>query len=87
MELQIDHTLDLRGKVCPWLVLGAKAELAKMNGGAVLQLVCDDEHAERDLQNYVRQSGHTLVSLSRDKADSSKVLRFLIRKKAALLAA
>lgn len=79
--MQFDSLLDLSGKTCPWIILACKAQLAQMTGGSILQVVCTDEAAERDLSNFLRQTGNELLSSSKP-AGKERAQVFFIRKKA-----
>ncbi|MBL8675226.1 MAG: sulfurtransferase TusA family protein [Rhodospirillales bacterium] len=71
-------TLDASGLLCPMPVLRANRALRGLNGGDTLRVIATDPAAEADFPSYCRQTGHELVSSTRDGA----AYVFTIRKKA-----
>ena len=69
--------LDVVGLQCPLPALKAKAALARMPPGALLEVEADDPLAAVDIPHAAASGGHTLVEASRG-ADGA--LRFLIRR-------
>ena len=55
-------TLDATGLICPEPVLRARARLAQLDAGDVLEVVTDDPMAELDFQVFCDRTGHRLES-------------------------
>jgi len=70
--------LDATGLICPLPVLRANRKMRELEVGGLLTVRATDPAAEQDFPAYCRQTGHQLVSASRD----GDVLVFVIRKKA-----
>ena len=54
--LSIDRVLDTSGLQCPLPILKAKAELARMQAGSVLQVIATDRHAPIDFRVFWEQA-------------------------------
>jgi tRNA 2-thiouridine synthesizing protein A len=68
---------DATGLLCPLPVLRANRKLRELPVGGVLTVRASDPASESDFPAYCRQTGHELVSASRD----GEVLVFVIRKR------
>jgi tRNA 2-thiouridine synthesizing protein A len=75
-EITIDRKLDTSGLQCPLPILKAKAEIARMQAGEVLQVIATDRHAPIDFRVYCQSTGHEFLQLE----ESSENLTMLIRK-------
>ena len=75
MTDQIEY--DATGLLCPLPVLRANRKLRELPVGGVLTVRASDPASESDFPAYCRQTGHELVSTSRD----GEVLVFVIRKR------
>jgi len=68
---------DATGLLCPLPVLRANRKLRELPSGGLLRVRATDPAAEQDFPAYCRQTGHELVSTSRE----GEVLVFVIRKR------
>jgi tRNA 2-thiouridine synthesizing protein A len=68
---------DATGLLCPLPVLRANRKLRELPVGGLLTVRATDPAAEQDFPAYCRQTGHELVSVSREGV----VLVFVIRKR------
>lgn len=68
---------DATGLLCPLPVLRANRKLRELVDGGLLTVRATDPAAEQDFPSYCRQTGHELVSTSRD----GEVFVFVIRKR------
>lgn len=68
---------DATGLLCPLPVLRANRKLRELVDGGLLTVRASDPAAEQDFPSYCRQTGHELVSTSRD----GEVFVFVIRKR------
>ena len=68
---------DATGLLCPLPVLRANRKLRELPVGGELTIRATDPAAESDFPAYCRQTGHELVSTSRE----GEVLVFVIRKR------
>ena len=65
--------LDVRGLSCPLPLLRARAKLAGMESGQILQVLATDPDAANDFRAYCEQSGHRLVAV--ESAGEVTILR------------
>jgi tRNA 2-thiouridine synthesizing protein A len=68
---------DATGLLCPLPVLRTNRKLRELPVGGVLTVRASDPASESDFPAYCKQTGHELVSTSRD----GEVLVFVIRKR------
>ena len=68
---------DATGLLCPLPVLRANRKLRELGDGGLLTVRATDPAAEQDFPSYCRQTGHELVSTSRE----GDVFVFVIRKR------
>ncbi|MGQ0582059.1 MAG: sulfurtransferase TusA family protein [Reyranella sp.] len=68
---------DATGLLCPLPVLRANRKLRELPTGALLTVRATDPATEQDFPAYCRQTGHELVSSTRD----GETLVFVIRKR------
>jgi tRNA 2-thiouridine synthesizing protein A len=68
---------DASGLLCPLPVLRANRKLRELPSGGLLTVRATDPAAEQDFPAFCRQTGHELVSSTRD----GETLVFVIRKR------
>jgi len=68
---------DATGLACPLPVLRANRKMRELDPGGLLTVRATDKAAEQDFPAYCRQTGHELVSSTRD----GETLVFVIRKR------
>ncbi|MCF8531716.1 MAG: sulfurtransferase TusA family protein [Reyranella sp.] len=68
---------DASGLLCPLPVLRANRKLRELSSGGLLTVRATDPAALQDFPAYCRQTGHELISSSRD----GETLVFVIRKR------
>lgn len=71
-----DVEVDATGLNCPMPLLKAKQALNRLEVGATLCVRATDPGSERDFEVFARQSGHDLLSASREGG----VFLYLLRK-------
>ncbi len=74
----MEHTLDVRGLRCPLPVLKANKALRGMPPGAELTVLATDPAAEADFPAFASETGHALLSATREGDD----FRFVLRRRA-----
>ncbi len=77
--MEAKATVDARGLICPEPLVHARAALARLAGGDVLEVLATDPHAELDFEVFCLRSGHELLKRARAGGEWS----FWIRKRAA----
>lgn len=70
--------LDLRGLRCPLPVLKANKALRGMAPGEELAVLATDPAAEKDFVAFADETGHVLLSATRE----AEVFRFVLRRRA-----
>ena len=68
---------DATGLLCPLPVLRANRKMRELPVGGTLTVRATDPASESDFPSYCKQTGHELVSTSRE----GEVLVFVIRKR------
>ena len=75
--MKFDVELDARHLSCPLPILRAKKSLSTMASGQVLKITATDKGAPKDFQEFCRQTGNVLLSLT---ADDGEFVFFLCRR-------
>lgn len=75
--MDFDKELDARGLACPLPILRTKKTLDGMASGQVLKMLSTDRGAIKDMQEFSRQTGHSLLSA----VEENKECIFYIQKK------
>lgn len=70
------RTLDCTGMICPLPIYKTSRELATMEAGEVLEVICTDPAALSDFRAFARRGGHDLESAT----ESEGVQTFRLRK-------
>ena len=68
---------DATGLLCPLPVLRANRKMRELAVGGLLTVRATDPASESDFPSYCKQTGHELISTSRE----GEVLVFVIRKR------
>ncbi len=61
-ESERECVVDCSGSVCPEPVLRARAAIAGLSAGDVLEVIATDPLAELDLSVFCERAGHELLS-------------------------
>ncbi|HIJ21121.1 MAG TPA: sulfurtransferase TusA family protein [Deltaproteobacteria bacterium] len=64
---QADKVLDLRGWVCPWVLLKAKSWLRRMNAGEILEVISSDAQINKSFSHAFERTGDRVISMNHDK--------------------
>lgn len=85
----IDHHLDTQGLICPEPVMLLHRTIRKAESGEYIEVLATDPATTRDIPNFCRHLGHTLVSQSEadnpagdSEIHTDKLYRYVIQKKA-----
>ena len=62
-DIKSDKILDLKGLTCPMPLLKTKKELKAMEKGKILEVWGTDEGSKKDIPDFVKKKGSTLLSL------------------------
>lgn len=84
----IDHHLDTQGLICPEPVMLLHRTVRKAEGGEHIEVLATDPATTRDIPNFCRHLGHTLVSQTQadnpagnSETYTDKLYRYVIQKK------
>lgn len=77
LDAGMEQTLDVRGLRCPLPVLKANKALRAMAAGEELIVLATDPAAETDFPAFASETGHALLSATRD----GEGFRFVLRKR------
>ena len=61
-ELTADMVLDCTGMMCPIPVVKTNKAIKELEVGQVLKMIATDPGAKSDMDAWVRQTGHELLS-------------------------
>lgn len=77
----IDHHLDTQGLICPEPVMLLHKTIRKADAGDIIEILATDPATTRDIPNFCRHLGHTLVH--QETLDTTPTYRYLVKKKSA----
>ena len=60
-DICIHHHLDTQGLICPEPVMMLHRTIRRADGGEVIEILATDPATTRDIPNFCRHLGHTLV--------------------------
>jgi len=76
-NMDVSHTIDVKGLSCPMPLLRAKKEIDKLNSGEIIEVLGTDPGSRNDLPGWCKRAGHEFLG---EKEDSD-FIRFFIKKK------
>jgi len=76
-DVQRDATIDIRDSVSPISLLIVENQLAKMQSGQVLEVLCGDTETKGDLVKIIKNSGHRCIAVT----DEPDYFSLIIEKK------
>ncbi len=80
-DIQPQHTLDTRGLICPEPVMLLHKAVRSAKAGEVIEILATDPATTRDIPNFCRHLGHTLIEQNQTgEGDDAKYI-YLIEKK------
>jgi tRNA 2-thiouridine synthesizing protein A len=75
-DVEIVHTVDCRGLVCPMPVIKLSKAIKTIEPGAVLEMLATDPGSVPDLEAFEKQTGHQVV----ERCQADGVFRFLVKR-------
>ena len=81
LDSNINHHLDTQGLICPEPVMMLHKIIRKADGGDVIEILATDPATTRDIPNFCRHLGHTLVR--QEILNDAPTYRYLVKKKSA----
>ena len=87
-SLSIKHQLDTQGLICPEPIMMLHRTMRQAEGGDYIEVLATDPATTRDIPNFCRHLGHTLIDNTEavnpnGNADNhtDKIYRYIIKKK------
>ena len=81
LNTTIHHHLDTQGLICPEPVMMLHNTVRKAEGGDIIEILATDPATTRDIPNFCRHLGHTLVY--QETLNDAPTYRYLVQKKTA----
>ena len=72
-----NHTLDTLGLICPEPVMLLHKTMRQATSGDIIEVLASDPATQRDIPNFCRHLGHTLLEQS---ADNDRFRYLLVKK-------
>ena len=80
MAIQYDVHLDTLGLFCPMPIIKTSKKIKQLVIGQVLQVVSDDEGIKKDMPAWCQTTGHEMVGLEEEVANTKRVYRAFVKK-------
>ncbi|MEZ8028581.1 sulfurtransferase TusA [Enterovibrio norvegicus] len=61
--MSIDHILNVEGLRCPEPLMVVRRAVRHMSAGETLEVKADDPATKRDIPDFCRHMGHTLLTI------------------------
>ena len=81
VDMTIQHYLDTQGLICPEPVMMLHKTVRHAEGGELIEILATDPATTRDIPNFCRHLGHTLVQ--QETLNDAPTYRYVVKKKSA----
>jgi TusA-related sulfurtransferase len=78
--IQPDVTLDTLGYFCPMPIIMTSKKIKELTPGQVLQVLSDDEGIKKDMPAWCQTTGHEMIGLEEEAADSRRIYKAFVKK-------
>ncbi|MEW6543679.1 MAG: sulfurtransferase TusA family protein [Nitrospirota bacterium] len=78
--IQSDVKLDTLGYFCPMPIIMTSKKIKELSPGQVLEVLSDDEGIKKDMPAWCQTTGHEMVGLEEEMADSRRIYKAFVRK-------
>ena len=78
-DTPVNHHLDTQGLICPEPVMMLHKTIRQADGGEIIEILATDPATTRDIPNFCRHLGHTLIS--QETLNDAPTYRYLVKKK------
>lgn len=68
-DLPVASTVEAVGLFCPLPIVKLKLEMEELARGRIIKILADDPAFEEDLISWCRETGNTLISITRNEED------------------
>ena len=80
-DTTVNHHLDTQGLICPEPVMMLHKTIRQADGGEIIEILATDPATTRDIPNFCRHLGHTLMH--QETLNDAPTYRYLVKKKSA----
>ena len=77
---QPDVTLDTLGYFCPMPIILTSKKIKELRPGQVLEVLSDDEGIKKDMPAWCQTTGHEMVGLEEETANSKSIYKAFVKK-------
>ena len=78
--IQADVKLDTLGYFCPMPIILTSKKIKELTLGQVLEVVSDDEGIKKDMPAWCETTGHQMVGLEEEQAQSGRIYKAFVKK-------
>lgn len=78
--IQADVKLDTLGYFCPMPIIMTSKKIKELLPGQVLEVISDDEGIKKDMPAWCQTTGHEMLGLEEEQADSKPVYKAFVKK-------
>lgn len=78
--IQADATLDTLGYFCPMPIIMTSKKIKELAPGQVLEVISDDEGIKKDMPAWCQTTGHEMLGLEEESADSRRIIKAFVKK-------
>jgi TusA-related sulfurtransferase len=78
--IQADVKLDTLGYFCPMPIIMTSKKIKELLPGQVLEVISDDEGIKKDMPAWCQTTGHEMVGLEEEQADSKPIYKAFVKK-------
>lgn len=78
--IHADVKLDTLGYFCPMPIIMTSKKIKELNLGQVLEVVSDDEGIKKDMPAWCDTTGHQMMGLEEEQAQSDLIYKAYVKK-------
>jgi tRNA 2-thiouridine synthesizing protein A len=78
--IHADVKLDTLGYFCPMPIIMTSKKIKELNLGQVLEVVSDDEGIKKDMPAWCDTTGHQMMGLEEEQAQSGRIYKAYVKK-------
>jgi TusA-related sulfurtransferase len=78
--IQANVKLDTLGYFCPMPIIMTSKKIKELSLGQVLEVWSDDEGIKQDMPAWCQQTGHEMVGLEEEQAQSKRIYKAFVKK-------
>jgi tRNA 2-thiouridine synthesizing protein A len=75
-----DIKLDTLGYFCPMPIIMTSKKIKELVPGQVLEVLSDDEGIKKDMPAWCQTTGHEMVGLEEEVANTKRIYRAFVKK-------